>query len=346
MSKTMKPRDRVMAALARESFDRLPIRHLAVAEVDRRLREHFGVTEPDELLDLLGHDFREIRPVYRGPDFGPMECEHGVISGTVMGRSITAQRPQGLAQATSAGDIADVSFAFADWYDYGSVPPQCAAAGDYATILGYCEGDFINGLSGLRGYEQVLMDIALAEPVYLEIVERKSQAVYDHLEWGLTAGQGRIDFVHFGEDLGCQNGPLFGAATYRRLFSPKYGALFELAHRHGARTMLHVCGSCVEFVPTLIEDGLDVLDVVQTSATGMELTELKQRFGRDLSFAGTMCVQQVLPFGTPAQVREEVRRRLDLFAGGGLILGPSHQIQHDTPTENALAMYEAAGGLQ
>lgn len=93
----MKPRDRVLAALARGSFDRLPIKHLAVADVDRRLSAHFGVRREEDLLDRLGHDFREIRPVYRGPDFGPMESEHGVISGTVLYGSLLAQRPRGLA---------------------------------------------------------------------------------------------------------------------------------------------------------------------------------------------------------------------------------------------------------
>jgi uroporphyrinogen decarboxylase len=109
--------------------------------------------------------------------------------------------------------------------------------------------------------------------------------------------------------------------------------------------MMHVCGSSVQFIPALIEDGLDVLDVVQTNAAGMDLAALKQRFGRHLAFAGTMCVQKVLPFGTPAQVRMETQQRLELFADGGLIFGPSHQLQPDTPLENILTMYAAAGGL-
>ena len=101
----MRPRDRVMAALARGSFDRLPIKHLAVADVDQRLSAHFGVSRNEDLLDRLGHDFREIRPVYRGPDLGPMDSEHGIISGTVLGRSLAAQRPQGLADVDSAAAV-------------------------------------------------------------------------------------------------------------------------------------------------------------------------------------------------------------------------------------------------
>jgi uroporphyrinogen decarboxylase len=338
-----------MGALARGTFDRLPIKHLADAEIDRRLARHFGSSSYEDLLDILGHDFREIHPVYCGPDFGSLESEHGIISGAVIARAIQARRPElslPLAELSSASELEQFSVPLNGWYDYRSVPNQCAASADYATILGYCEGDFINGLSGLRGQEQVLIDIALAEPVYLELVERRFQAVYNHLECGLLAGGGKIDFVHFGEDLGAQNGPLLSVRAYRLLLSVKYRALFALAHRFGAKAMMHACGSVVAFLPALIEDGLDVLDVVQTNAVGMHLETLKQRFGRDLAFAGTMCVQKVLPFGTPAQVRQETRQRLELFADGGLIIGPSHQIQPDTPTENILAMYEAAGGLR
>jgi len=345
----MKPRDRVLAALAHSEFDRLPIKHLADAEIDRRLARHFGTTRNEDMLDILGHDFREIQPVYCGPDFGSLESEHGIISGTVMARAIQLKRPGvslPLADISSASELDPFLVPLSNWYDYRSVPVQCTASEGYATVLGYCEGDFINGLSGLRGQEQVLIDIALADPVYVEMVQRRFQTVYEHLECGLQSGKGMIDFVHFGDDLGAQNGPLISVKAYRSLFSASYREIFALAHHYGAKTVMHICGSVAAFIPTLIEDGLDVLDVVQTNAVGMDLVTLKQRFGRDLAFAGTMCVQKVLPFATPVQVRQETRRRLELFADGGLIFGPSHQIQPDTPLENILAMYEAAGGLR
>ena len=102
----MKPRERVMGALAHGTFDRLPIKHLAVAEVDQRLARHFGVTLYEDLLDMLGHDFREIRPVYCGPDLGLLAGEQGIISGSVMARAIQAQRPD---LALPLADIASVA---------------------------------------------------------------------------------------------------------------------------------------------------------------------------------------------------------------------------------------------
>ena len=344
----MKPRDRVLGSLAHGQFDRLPIKHLAVAEIDQMLYRHFGVHEENALLDILGHDFREIRPRYCGPALKGVDSEHGIISGVIMARAMQAQRPGvslPLADITDVLDLDQFSYPIYDWYDYASVREQCQAYDDYALQLGYCEGDFINGLSGLRGQELVLMDIASEDPVFVELVERRFQVVYEHLRRGLAAGGGRIDILHIGDDFGSQKGLLISPRSFERLFAAPYQALCTLAHDHGARTMMHICGSVVNLIPRLIEIGLDILDVVQTNAAGMDLPVLKQRFGDRLAFAGTMCVQDILPFASPAVVRAEVKQRLDLFKDGGLVFGPSHQLQPDTPLENILEMYRAAGGL-
>jgi uroporphyrinogen decarboxylase len=110
--------------------------------------------------------------------------------------------------------------------------------------------------------------------------------------------------------------------------------------------MMHCCGSVRRLIPRLIEIGLDILDVVQVSAAGMDIFGLDDDFGDRLSFAGSLCVQSTLPFGTVADVEREVERRLDRFNRGGLILGPSHQIQAGTPLDNVLALYRTAGSLQ
>jgi hypothetical protein len=92
--------------------------------------------------------------------------------------------------------------------------------------------------------------------------------------------------------------------------------------------------------------GLDILDVVQVSAANMDLARLADDFGDRLCFCGTMCVQTTLPHGTAAEVEAAVRRRLELFPKGGLILGPTNTIEIGTPVDNILAMYQAAGSLR
>ena len=108
------------------------------------------------------------------------------------------------------------------------------------------------------------------------------------------------------------------------------------------RIFYHSCGAILPVIPDLIESGIDILNPVQVSAAGMETGELKRRFGRDLTFyGGGVDTQHVLPRGTPAEVRDEVRRRIDdLAPGGGFIFDTVHNVQADVPPENIVAMWE------
>jgi len=138
---------------------------------------------------------------------------------------------------------------------------------------------------------------------------------------------------------------MIGMNVFDRHFAPKLNQYFDMVHRHGARTMMHMCGCCEAFLPRLIALGLDIYDVVQPTTPEMDVAYLKDHHGAKLNFCGTLCVQTTLPQGTTEDVRREVQRRLALFPDGGLILGPTHAIQAGTPIENILALYGAAGSL-
>jgi uroporphyrinogen decarboxylase len=237
-------------------------------------------------------------------------------------------------------------FPTADWIDYSMIEVDCQQLDGYAIVTG-TPGvlDFINGISHSRGLERVLMDIGTGDPVYLALLERKFEYHYMMTERTLQASGGLIDIVQTGEDLGTQQGLLISPAKFGRLFAPKYRAFFDMVHSYSARVMMHCCGSCRRLLPMLIDLGLDILDVVQVSAKDMDIQGLCAEFGRDLSFCGTMCVQTTLPESSAEEIAREVALRQKLFADGGLILGPTHLIQPDTPLENILAMYSAAGAL-
>ena len=118
-----------------------------------------------------------------------------------------------------------------------------------------------------------------------------------------------------------------------------------MVHSYGAKVIEHMCGCVVEFLPRLIELGLDVYDVVQPTTPETDIAALKERYGDKLDFCGSMCVQTTLAWGKPADVEREVARRLRLFPEGGLFFGPSHAIQVGSPLENILTMYREAGSL-
>jgi len=350
----MSSRERVIGALERRGYDRIPVFYQGTPEITQILCTHLGVADLDALRDALGQDLRYIAPSYVGPQLrtfpdGSREGLWGERYADMPYGDGLGTYPEAVhlpfAEVEDPAELDAFRFPSADWYDYQGIREACQRARDHAVVYGGPGHlDLINGIARCRGVEQVLIDVATEDPVYLRLVEERYRFFYEVTERVLQAAGGLVDIVHCGEDLGTQRGPLISLQSFDRTFARYYGAYFDLAHRYGARVMMHSCGSVRAFLPRLIDLGLDILDVVQVAAEGMALDALAADFPT-LSFSGTMCVQTVLPHGTVEDVEREVERRLELFPDGGLILGPTHAVQVLTPVENILAMYRAAGSL-
>jgi uroporphyrinogen decarboxylase len=154
-----------------------------------------------------------------------------------------------------------------------------------------------------------------------------------------------IDIVMHSDDLGMQNSPMMSPDMYRRFVKPLHQELIGMLKKKAkgeVKFLLHSCGSVRALIPDFIDVGVDILNPIQVSAAGMDTAELKKEFGKDMCFCGGgVDTQEILPRGTPEQVRDEVKRRLDdLAPGGGYIFAAVHNIQADVPPENLQAMYE------
>ena len=154
-----------------------------------------------------------------------------------------------------------------------------------------------------------------------------------------------VDVINVcGTDFGTQTSAFCSVATLRELWMPYYRRINDWVHKNTRwKTFKHSCGAVEKFIPSFIESGFDILNPVQCSAAGMQAEVLKQRYGRDLVFwGGGVDTQQVLPFCTAADVREQVLRPCEAFhAGGGFVFAAVHDIQARTPVENIVAMVEA-----
>jgi hypothetical protein len=154
-----------------------------------------------------------------------------------------------------------------------------------------------------------------------------------------------IDVVNIcGTDFGTQNSSFCSAASFRDLWMPYYRRINEWVHRNTPwKTFKHSCGAVEKFIPGFIECGFDILNPVQCSAAGMQPAHLKATYGDSIVFwGGGVDTQTTLPFSTPAQVREQVLRRCEVFApGGGFVFNAIHNIQAGTPVENIVAMFDA-----
>jgi len=151
--------------------------------------------------------------------------------------------------------------------------------------------------------------------------------------------------VLLGEDLGTQLTPFMNPDMYREFCKPYHAQWTEAVRRlaPNAAIALHSCGNVFPLIPDFIEIGVSILNPVQPKAQMMEPWRLKKEFGKDLTFFGGFDTQDLLPRGSPAEVREGARELIDTYGpGGGFIFCPSHQIQADVPPENVVAMYDAA----
>ena len=188
----------------------------------------------------------------------------------------------------------------------------------------------------LRGYERMLTDLALKP----ELAEQLLDIPYQyHLTAAKKLTQMGVDMIWIGDDVGAQNTMLISPKMWRKFLKPRMANFIaELKSINPQlKVAYHSDGNIYPIIPDLIEIGLDILNPIQPAS--MDPAQLKRDFGDHLCFWGSIDEQHTLPFGTPADVKAEVLTRLEtLGKNGGLILGPTHHVQLDTPIQNFWAM--------
>ena len=197
----------------------------------------------------------------------------------------------------------------------------------------------------MRGLEQWFMDM-LTDQSFCEVLIDQTLFYWKNYYTGFMEAVGdMVDIVMIGDDLAGQNGPLFSPEFYQKVVKPRQKELVQhIRSLTKAKIWYHTCGSCIDLLPDLLDNGIDILNPVQTSAANMDPVFLKKQFGdRVVFWGGGIDSQHTLPFASPDEVREEVRRNVEIFKpGGGYVFNNIHNIQSGVPAENIIAMYEAA----
>ena len=215
------------------------------------------------------------------------------------------------------------------------------AFGDIALV----PGPSVKHPKGIRDVAEWYVSTRSRRDYIHKIFERQCEIGIQNLERIYAAVGDKVQAVFVcGTDFGTQTSAFCSVKTLEELYAPYYKRVNEWIHAHTPwKTFKHSCGSVVKFIPTFLDAGFDILNPVQCSATGMEPEQLKANFGDRLVFwGGGVDTQHVLPFGTPAEVREQVLRRCEIFApGGGFVFNTIHNVQAGTPVENIIAMLDA-----
>ena len=341
----MSPRERWLALFANERPDRIPTDYWATDEVTARLQRELRCGSKEDLYVRLNIDglvtieAPETRPHPQGDPAAdiwglrrsPIDYGGGVYDEF-------ANHP--LSAAATVEEIEAYPWPDPADHDFDAFRQALAAAprhriirvGNYEPFLLYC---------AMRGMEQAMMDLVAEPEIAAAALERIFDYHYRLNQRLFEIGRGRIDVTYVAEDLGGQSALLFSVPQIRRFILPNQKKMADLARSFGIHVFYHTDGAARDIIPDLIQvTGIEVLNPIQWRCQGMEREGLVRDFGRDLIFHGAIDNQQTLPFGSPADVRNEVRENIRIFSGSRWICAPCHNLQPVTPTENILALYE------
>ena len=374
----MEPRDRVLTALDHREADRVPrdlagTRYSSIhAEAYARLRPALGLPEAeitivdttqglahvhDDVLDRFGADVALVasgapsgyrREVVSDGEYERFMDEWGVVRARPIGGLYYESSTAPLTGIISSADVS--AFAWPDPQDPGRFVGMAERARHIREVehRAVFVGSLCAGVTEmhfrLRGYEDGYMDLAADPALARQIMEKVTGLKLAYWAKVLDEFGDLIDIAAEADDLGAQHAPLFSPRTYREIVKPLHAELISyIKSRSKARFFLHSCGAIRDLIPDLIEIGVDCLNPVQVSATGMDTATLKQEFGKDITFwGGTVDPQGTLARGTPDEVRAEARRRIgDLKPGGGFVFASIHNMQAHVPVANILALWEA-----
>jgi uroporphyrinogen decarboxylase len=349
---TMTHRERVLAALHHEPLDRLPTDIWATPEIWRKLKTHFETEDTITVMDRLGIDgIPGIAPPYIGPALREADGIHYDEWG--MGYRMQAygagdydeQVTYPLADAQSIADLQRYPWPSPDWYDYSALPALAARHADRAVQCGYTALFYYH--NKLRGLEQSLVD-PLERPEFTRyLTERVSDFFNEYHRRCYEAAGPAIQLTQVTDDFGSQTGLMISPKMFDAFYRPGMQRAIDLAHHHRLIVFHHDDGDLRRLLPRLVEMGIDLLNPIQWRCGNWDLAELKSTYGAKICFHGAVDNQHTLPFGTPEDVRVEVRWLKSSLGrdNTGWIIAPCHNLQPITPVENIIAMYEEANNL-
>jgi len=349
----MTSKERVLTTFANQEPDRVPINYSANPDVDKRLKEHYGLQPNDSggLAKILGVDFRGVGGSYKGGKLHEDIPERGILVDNWGIHRRYVEHDSGgywdycdfpLKEATEE-EIAEWKMPTPDDFDFSHVEEACKRQQEYAINGSGGFGDIINGNGMLRGMEQTLVDLITDDPAGLLLADRRVNTQIEITNRILESAKGMVDFIWLGEDLGTQIGPMISLEVFRRHIRPRYQKYCDLAKAYDVFAMMHCCGSSSWAFEDFIEMGIHVVDTLQPEAADMSPKYLKETFGGRLAFHGCISTGGPVAFGSVQDTIDDCRETLDIMMpGGGYCFAPTHALQDNSPTENVVAMYETA----
>lgn len=342
----MTSKERVRMTINHEEPDRVPICSTYVPEVEKMLRKAYEIPKDEDLGVFMGNDMVKIASgienSYYMNDDPIYVCPYGITwkntyNDTGHYTEIYGNPLAGDKEKLKSYRVPDPT---KDEKVLNNVRNAVKKYGKEKWIIGSCQCTLFEAAWYLRGLDAFMMDMALDEDYTNELFDKLMEYP---IKMGMQFIDAGVDMIWLGDDIATQRNMMISPNMWREYLKPRYAKMFADFKKKNPEIKLcyHSCGNLQAVVPELIEIGLDVLNPIQPMA--MEPIEFKKKFGNDLTMYGGMDVQKILPFGTPEEVKNEVKRLIEgCGKGGGYILSPAHHLQSDTSLENIRAFYDAA----
>jgi uroporphyrinogen decarboxylase len=338
----MNHRQRVLAAIHHEMPDRVPVDAIKI-ENTAAIASWLEIAE-ESVYERLGIDGRVIAAErYTGelPERGGVPLS---LWGAESGEDYGTTHFYPLAAATSAAEVERYPWPDANRFDFAEMQPSLQAeTGEYALRGPYwVSAPLFSTACNLFGMEEAMCKMLLEPAVFEACVEQVFRFSTTYVERFLAAAGAKLDILYLADDFASQRGLMMKPALWRKFLKPRYARLFALGKRLGLPIWYHSCGDITAVLPDLIEIGMDVWETVELHTLPITPEELKREYGAHITFFGGVNTQS-LPFKSPDEVADEVRRCIDVLGkDGGYICGPDHHIKPDVSPANALALFDTA----
>jgi len=350
--KALSPYERVERSISRKKPDRTPFDYWAVEEMTTELLRVFSLQDEEQLLRLLGVDCRIVNPDYIGPAreilsdgtyFDAFGTHRKKVTNEFSTYDEYASFP--LAEMDTTSQIESYSrWPDQSYWDWSTLPGIINEINqDVRYHIRYDIGGIFETAWGLYGMDKFLIDMIQKPEIPLAIMDCVTNILIGNFRQVMKHAEGLIDMVYTYDDVAIQNGLLMSEKMWRKNILPFHQKLNREIKQYDVKILYHSCGAVYDLIDPIIDEmQIDMLNPLQPRAAKMNMQNIKDHFGKKIAFHGAIDIQHTMPFGTPAEVENEVKERCQILGkGGGYVCTTAHYIQADTPIENILAMYSA-----
>lgn len=345
----MNSKERVIKSIKHQEVDRLPYFYLGTGKINKALLEYFDIPQ-DKYEWLLQRLDIDIRFTFPSLIQKPGEHRYGFSCGSV--HSVLYNEPGAanlelkypLDDVNTVDDLDKWRWPDPDWFNYKIDEDSVSSWKDKA-VVAYDMGIIFLYAMGIRGMEQIMVDMAGEPEMAHAIFKRIADFNLERIRRFLDANPGVIDIVGIGDDIAGQAGLFFSIGMWREFLKPHLQKMVNLCNDYGVIPYFHGCGGFSALYNDFIEMGISCTGRLQTEAQGNNFAEIKKTYGKDLCLWGAVDGQHIVIEKSPEEVREHLKTLMkNNVDKTGYIAGPTHSFTEDTPIENIIAIYDFLKG--